>query len=189
VAAENDKLSEVSVKVPSDKQCEAEDAVTTQADEDISTGAPPSNEEALGPRQDIEVEPSQHAEEEPVASDGQAEPPKLTEEEQSAVDAQPEQQKQPVSEPGQPQDQPGAQELGTDGVQLEKAEAQVAPPQVQDEDNAKLDSKKDKPAKSRGWCLCGSKAGATVATDRKKQAVSQNSKDDVAVDETIKVEV
>merc|ERR1711924_424140 len=97
-------------------------------------------------------------------------------------------QKQPVSEPRQPQDQPGAQKLGTDGVQLE-AEAQVAPPKVQDEDNAKLDSKKGKPAKSRGCCLCGSKAGATVATDRKKRAVSQNSKDDVAVDEIIKVEV
>jgi hypothetical protein len=188
-AAQSDKLSEVSVKAPSEKEYHAEDVEAVQAAEDISTGVPPSHEEAQGPCQDVEVEPAHPVEEEPVVSDAQAEPSKPMPEEQSAVDTQQEirkpadeQQERPVSEPQQLQDQPGTQEVSRNAVQLEKAEARATPPKLQEEDDAKSDSKKGKPAKSRGWCLCGSKAGAAVATDRKKQAPSKDSKNDVAAD-------
>jgi len=228
--AQSDKLSEVVVPVPLEKENQAENVEATEAAEDISTDAPPSNEEAPGPSQRLEAETAKLVEEEPVASDeqveptnplgeeaaaadAQAEPSKPTAEQQAAVDVQPglpkladEKQQQPVSEPQQPQDQsgtqqqplsepqqfqdqPGTQELSTEEVQLEKAEAQAVPPKVQDEDQAKSDSRKAKPAKSRGWCLCGSKNGVAVAADRKKQAPANDSKDNVAVDETVKVVV
>jgi hypothetical protein len=179
-AAQSDKLSEV-VPPSLEKEYQAEDVEATQAAEDISTDAPPSSEEAAG---------------EPLTSDAQA-----AAEQQPAPDAQPwdplellkasveEEQQQPVSEPQQPQEKPVTQELSTEEVQPEKVEGQVVSPKVQDEDQAKSDSKKAKPAKSRGWCLCGSKAGIAVAADRTKQVPAKDSKDDAAAEETVKVVV
>jgi len=202
--AQSDKLSEVAVPVPLKKENQIEDGEATQAAEDISTDAPPSNEELPGPSQKLEAETAKLVEEEPVASDtrvepakflweeavaadAQTQPSKSAEEQQPAVNVQPgieklaDEHQQPVSEPQQPQDQPGTQELSREKVQPEKAEAQTVPP--------KSDSRKVKPAKSRGWCLCGSKVGIASASDRTKQAPTKDSKDDVVVDETVKVEV